>query len=132
MNKGGLFINGAIACILILAILYITFDIREGFISHGVYPQSVNKPLLQEYYPLKTPGGLSTWNYADQWKLFPIWSTGSYEQKTNNIKKWKQPCNGTAAPADICGGLYKEQSVDEECWPAPPSRNCRRVNYFCS
>ena len=29
MNKGKLFINGTIACILILAILYITFDIKE-------------------------------------------------------------------------------------------------------
>lgn len=133
MNKCGLFINGAIACILILAILYITFDLREGFISHGIYPQSVNKPLLQNYYPLQTPGGLSTWNYRDQWRLFPIWSTGSYQQKTNNIKNWKQPCNGTAAPADVCGGLYKEINVkEEECWPVPPSRNCRRVNYFCS
>jgi len=132
MNKSKLFINGTIACILILAILYITFDIKEGFISHGIYPQSVNNPLLTNYYPLKTPGGLSTWNYNSQWKLFPTWSAGSYKQKTNNIKNWTQPCNGTAAPADVCGGLYEKKTIEEECWPAPPSRNCKRVNYFCS
>ena len=132
MNKSGLFINGTIVCILILAILYITLDIKEGFISHGMYPQSVNNPLLQNVYPLKTPGGLSPWNYTSQWKLFPTWSVGSYEQKTNNVKDWTQPCNGTAAPPDVCGGLYEKKNVKRECWPAPPGRNCRRVNYYCS
>ena len=132
MNKSGLFINGTIACILVLAILYITLDIKEGFIPYGVYPQSVGEPLLQNYYPLKTPGGLSDWGYEKQLELFPSWSVGSYEQKTNNIKIWEHPCNGTTMPADFCGGLYDNLNVKEKKLTPPPSRKCRRVNYYCS
>jgi len=79
----------------------------------------------------RTPGGLSDENYSEQWKLYPVWSVGSYKQKTNNIKYWPQPCNGTAAPADVCGGLYKKIIPEDRCTP-PPQRNCRRVNYYCN
>ena len=128
----GVLLNCVIFTIMILGILMVVYDCREGFIDSGVYPKSVNKPILTGSYPLKTPGGLSTWNYSSQWNLVPIWAVGSYEQKTNNIKNWPQPCNGTAAPADVCGGLYNEKKVPPACIPAPPQRNCRRVNYFCT
>lgn len=128
----GLLLNCGICTIMVLGILMIVFDSREGFIdSAGAYPNSVNEPILTNSYPLKTPGGLSNWNYSSQWKLYPTWSVGSYAQKTNNIKNWTQPCNGTAAPADICGGLYNTVKVPETCIPAPPKRNCSRVNYYC-
>tara|TARA_R110002073_G_scaffold74385_1_gene181914 strand:+ start:4916 stop:5311 length:396 start_codon:yes stop_codon:yes gene_type:complete len=131
MNKHDIFMNGIIICVLILGIMMVLTDIREGFIPHGKINE-VDNPLLTNYYPLKTPGGLSTWNYSSQWKLYPTWSLGSYKQETNNTKKWTQPCNGTAAPADMCGGLYDTIDVEEECLVNPPSRNCRRVNYYCS
>jgi len=116
---------------MILGILMVIFDSRESFINRGAYPKSMNEPILTGSYPLKTPGGLSSWNYSSQWKLYPTWAVGSYDQKTNNIKNWAQPCNGTAAPADICGGLYNTKKVPETCIPPPPRRNCRRVNYYC-
>ncbi len=128
----GLLLNCIIFTIMILGILMVLHDSRESFVDAGLYPKSVTKPILTNSYPLKTPGGLSSWNYSSQWRLYPIWSVGSYTQKTNNIKYWPQPCNGTAAPADVCGGLYKEKKVPPSCIPAPPQRNCRRVNYYCS
>ena len=126
-----LLLNCSILIIMVLGILMVIYDSRESFLGSGAYPKSVTKPILTNSYPLKTPGGLSNWNYSSQWKLFPIWAVGSYEQKTNNIKNWPQPCNGTAAPADICGGLYNKKYVPQPCIAPPPQRNCKRVNYYC-
>ena len=134
--KGHL-LNSVICTVMVLGILMIIFNSREvyvdreGFVSSGIYPESVDKQILTNSYPLKTPGGLSSWNYSSQWKLFPIWADGSYAQKTNNIKNWPQPCNGTAAPADLCGVLYNTIKVPENCISPPPKRNCKRVNYYC-
>jgi len=117
--------------ILVLGILYIISGHKEGFLSSGIYPTSVDNPMMtNSVYPYKTPGGLSNEKYSDQWKLSPIWAVGSYEQKTNNIKYWPQPCNGKATPADICGGLYEKITPTDHCTPAP-QRNCLRVNYYC-
>ena len=30
--------------------------------------------------------GLSDENYSEQWKLYPVWAVGSYEQKTNRYQ----------------------------------------------
>jgi len=62
----GVLLNCVIFTIMILGILMVVYDCREGFIDSGVYPKSVNKPILTGSYPLKTPGGLSTWNYSSQ------------------------------------------------------------------
>ena len=103
MNITGLFINGIIACILILAILYIiiddTFDIKEGFVSYGNYSQSLNESLLKNYHPFKTPNRLSNPEYKERIELFPSWAVGSYEQKTNNIKNLEHPCNELKIPS---------------------------------
>jgi hypothetical protein len=127
----GLLLNCTVVLILILGILIVVGGNKEGFLSSGSYPASVDNPMMvNSAYPYRTPGGLSDGNYSDQWKLYPVWAVGSYEQKTNNIKYWPQPCNGTAAPADICGGLYEKITPKDPCTP-PPQRNCMRVNYYC-
>jgi hypothetical protein len=129
--KKDIFLNCTMLTILFLGVIIVIGGTKETFISSGKYPQSVDNPVLQGMYPFKSPGGLSNWNYSSQWKLYPTWAVGSYDQKTNNIKNWAQPCNGTAAPADICGGLYDPIKVEDTCTP-PPAKNCRRVNYYCN
>jgi len=127
----GLLLNGILCGIIVLGILVILGGAKETFISRGAYPKSLDKRILSDTYPMKTPGGLSNWNYSNQWELYPTWAVGSYAQKTNNIKNWSQPCNGTAAPADVCGGLYNPIKVKDPCIHGPPVRNCLRVNYYC-
>ena len=83
----GLLLNCIICTIMVLGILMVLYDSRENFVDSGIYPKSVTQPILTNSYPLKTPGGLSSWNYSSQWKLFPIWSVGSYKQKTNDVLK---------------------------------------------
>jgi len=125
-------LNLFLLLVLILGIVMIFSKRRvESFLSSGIFPASVDNTILTDSYPMKTPGGFSDSSYSSQWKLFPIWAVGSFEQKTNNVKNWTQPCNGTAAPADICGGLYNSIDVKAPCIPPPPSRNCLRVNYYC-
>ena len=126
------FLDCVVAVILILGVLIVIGENKESFLSRGDYPTSVDNPMMNDSkYPYKTPGGLSSWNYDSQWKLYPTWAVGSYEQKTNNVRYWPQPCNGTAAPADICGGLYEKITVPEIPCVPPPRRNCDRVNYYC-
>jgi hypothetical protein len=128
----GLLLNCTVILTLLLGILIVLGGKKEGFLSSGSYPASVDNPMMVDSkYPYRTPGGLSDENYSEQWKLYPVWSVGSYKQKTNNIKYWPQPCNGTAAPADVCGGLYKKIIPKDRCTP-PPQRNCLRVNYYCN
>jgi len=119
-------------CMLFLAIFFVYHGTRETFIPHGLYPKSVVSPLLSGTYPLKQPGGLSKYTYETQSELYPKWTVGNYEQKTNNVKFWKTPCNGTASPADTCGGLYDAVAVAPDCTPPAPKHYCRRVNYFCA
>jgi hypothetical protein len=120
-------------CFSVLAIFFLYFNHRETFIPHGIYPKSVTTPLLSGFFPLKRPGTLSHYTYESQSKLYPKWSVGNFKQETNNKKNWETPCNGTASPADTCGGLYnKIKVVEQECMPPPPQANCIRVNYFCS
>ena len=58
---------------------------------------------------------------------------GSYEQKTNNVRYWPSPCNGTSAPADMCGGLYDKIVAKKVCIPPPPKKFCKtRINYYCN
>ena len=103
----GLLLNCTVILTLLLGILIVLGGKKEGFLSSGSYPASVDNPMMVDSkYPYRTPGGLSDENYSEQWKLYPVWSVGSYKQKTNNIKNWPQPCNGTAAPADMYVGDY--------------------------
>ena len=129
--KKDVFLNCTMVLFLFLGVIVVIGGTTETFISRGDYPKSVDDPMLVDSYPFKSPGGLSNWNYSSQWKLYPTLAVGSYDQKTNNIKNWDQPCNGTAAPADICGGLYKSVKSERRCTP-PPNRNCCRVNYYCN
>lgn len=128
------YINIILSVLLILGISCLVGGTKEMFVSPGKYPDSDNNPMMEDsLYPYKNPRGLSDASYRDQWLKFPLWSVGSYEQKTNNVRHWSSPCNGTSATADLCGGLYEKIEVKKDCIPPPPKKFCNtRVNYYCN
>lgn len=128
------YLNMILILFLVLGICTVVGGTKEMFISRGEFPISVDSPMMQNsLYPYKRPGGLSDSSYRDQWLKYPIWAVGNYEQKTNNIRYWPTPCNGTSTPADICGGLYEKIEVKKDCIPSPPKKYCStRVNYYCN
>jgi len=128
----GLLLKSIIMVIFILGILVVSQDNDESFVSTNRYSSINEGVLLENYYPLKNPGGISNWKNSSQWKLFPRWGVGSYEQKTNNVKHPIHPCNGSSPQANFCGGLYDKKEPVVETVRSPPRRNCRRVNYYCA
>ena len=128
--------------LIILGVLYILYTRREGMLSSGLFPQSVEGGLLAppngayNMYPKGacTPG-LSNATYQTEWKLYPYTEQSSYAQVTNNKRYWSSPCNGTSAPAEICGGLYQKKKVVIPPLPKMPPLsppNGVRVNYYVS
>jgi hypothetical protein len=119
-------------CVLsVLGIMFILMNYKEGFLSPGIYPLADDKGLLVGEYKMKENPGLSNYNGATAWSLYPSYAVGSYAQVTNNKKYWPSPCNGYTTPPDMCGGLY-QQNKHVETRQAPPQDCCTRVNYYCS
>jgi hypothetical protein len=128
--------------ILILALgLYLAPFIKqtEGFKSstfaktEGNYPVSVDKAILNDY-PLIGKNETSNDSYNDIWWRFPIFSLGSYEQVTNNLKYRYNPDEGTCITADFCGALYhnSKNTKSNITLPLPPAEEGpgARVGYF--
>ena len=132
-------IKEIIFLLLALFITHISFPFLkntfEGFsaMTPGMYPISTDVPLLYEEYPLKTHPGVSENTYQDNYPDYPVLAS-SYEQKTNNIRYWKNPNNGKCSPADFCGGLYENKNIEPSQSPAsiPFSSPDIRVNYYGS
>lgn len=82
----------------------------EGFNlkNPGDYPVSVTKAILNDY-PQIGSNVVSKDNYSDIWYNYPVFSVGSYEQITNNLKYYKNPDNGTCRNADFCGAFYHDK-----------------------
>lgn len=129
MNTG-LSLNCVLIAIMILGIILVLGGSKETFMS-APYPQSVEKGILYDDYPMAANPGLSSATYKTQWKQYPVWAVGSYAQQTNNLRYWKMPCNGLATPPDMCGGLYTAKNIVTS--PSKvPARHCERVNYYCT
>ena len=132
--------------LFLLAILVISLVIApfiksiEGFKGintniYGIYPKSVDGPILDDY-PLKNSQNNTENNTVeDMWKQFPTFSLPSYKQITNNLKYYKTPDNGTCTPPMFCNTLYGEKDVQSnEIYPLPPVAEGpgSRVGYFRS
>jgi hypothetical protein len=100
----------------------------NSYLSPGEFPLTVDKPLLQGDYNLKTPPYLSALNASDIYKEYPIFPAHSTE--INNIRYWTKPENGTCSRAEVCGYLY-EDYTDQHIPPplTPPGWN-KRVNFY--
>ncbi len=87
------------------------FPINEGFSNYifpGTYPLSDDKVLLDDY-PQKGINETSNNNYNQIWWKYPVFSLGSYEQITNNLRYYDNPDQGTCIRADFCGALYDDK-----------------------
>jgi hypothetical protein len=125
-------LNSIIVVILILGICTVIGGTKEMFVSGAEYPRSVESPILDNsVYPYKKSIGLSKESYKSQSSLYPKWAVGSYEQKTNNVRYHNTPCNGTASPAEFCGGIYDKKEIKKPNIKAPEKYCKYRVNYYC-
>ena len=67
--------------IVSILISYCLLNNSEGYTNLA----DASDPLLKNYYPVKKNEKLSMLNYSQEWKEYPVFPAGSYEQKTNNI-----------------------------------------------
>ena len=136
LNKldGILFLILALLLALIGSFFYT--PVRENFISNllepGVFPESVSKPLLYGDYPLqKGVLGLSDLDSRAMSAYYPVFPS-SYLQRTNNVRYWATPNDGTCSPANMCDTLYDNKKIEIHKFPTliPFSSKQTRVNMY--
>lgn len=104
---------------------------KEGMsnLSPGNYPDAETQLPLEPWYPANTPFHLSDLTYDTQWKDYPTYPARS--MKTNLIKYWDNPSNGTCAPAELCGAFYKKIVPGHFKHSDPPAWGSGiRVNFY--
>lgn len=130
--------------ILVLAIglplFFKNFKLSEGFSDYtlaadfGDFPSSETKVLVQDTYPITGKNGISNDSASDIWSDYPVFTLGSYDQITNNIRYPDNPDEGTCMPASMCGALYRKKNIGNNyVEPLPPvATDCNgaRVGYF--
>lgn len=132
------FIGSFIFLIGLIAVsLYLAPFIRqiEGFsqlANPGSFPHSDEKPILNSY-PFIGKNKTSNNNYNQIWWHNPIFTLGSFEQITNNLKYRYNPDDGNCIRADFCGALYHKKhtksNIIKELPPAQEGPGAR-VGYF--
>ena len=136
LNKvdGILFLILALLLALIGSFFYT--PVRENFISQllqpATCPERVSKPLLYGDYPLqKGVLGLSDLNSKSLSAYYPVFPS-SYLQRTNNVRYWATPNDGTCSPANMCGTLYDNKILNIPKFPkmVPFSSKQTRVNMY--
>lgn len=124
--------------ILILFYIYWNSKMQSGFSNYnldepGVYPHSVDLPILTGEYKYSGNKNVSNNSYPDIWWHYPVLKVGSYKQITNNLRYYKNPDEGTCIGADFCGALYKDKKNKSNIiYPMPPvpPGTTPRVNYY--
>jgi len=113
------------------------FAMKEGYenllikLESGKYPISVDKPVLECDYPVKENPQLSGLSSENIWMDYPVFPVGNYEQKTNNVRYWKNPNNGKCSPANFCNAIYNDKELNIPAPPSPPQWDSGiRVNFY--
>ena len=107
---------------------YMRVNKSEGFLTSGIYPVAVDKPLLYENYNVVDNPGASPLGAAQIYVDYPIFPAHSV--KINNLRYWNSPTNGECQAPDMCNNLYKPTPQKEFVPSISPSwNNERRVNY---
>ena len=132
---------GSIILLALIIILWLYFGpiIAEGFQKYtddtrnpGLYPLSDDKVILNDY-PQIGKNETSDKNYSDIWWKYPIFTVGSYEQITNNLRYRNSPDDGQCIRADFCDALYynkKNKSNIINAMPQAEEGDGARVGYF--
>tara|TARA_E500000178_G_scaffold111454_1_gene111252 strand:- start:251 stop:697 length:447 start_codon:yes stop_codon:yes gene_type:complete len=101
----------------------------ENMKNMGLYPSSVDNPILKNDYLVKNNTQVSDNEYSDIYLDYPIFPAKS--SKINNIKYWRRPNNGTCSRAEFCGGIYENTKQEIPLPPNPPPWNNKtRVNFY--
>lgn len=134
--------NVFLILIILLAIglpLFFQYQ-KEGFSKYtldttfGIYPESEEKVLVQDFYPRIKGNSLSNYTASKMWWHRPTFEVGSYAQITNNIRYSNNPDVGSCSPASICGALYHEKQLASNYTTilplVPEIKNDVRINYY--
>ena len=101
--------------------------------NSGIFPKSVDQVILDDY-PKIGKNETSNNNYNQIWWNYPVFSLGSYEQITNNLRYHSNPDEGTCVRADFCGAVYydKKDTKSNIVNPLPEAEegSGARVGYF--
>ena len=123
------FINSLLFLGAILAIGLVLSGYKENF---ALIPSKIkSRLLLEDTYDVKKNPGLNN-DKGHQYLIDPVEFNGGYEQASNNKKLWDTPCDGSAIPPRLCGGLYEKKDVEDEGPTCNPGFDCRRVGFYCS
>ena len=100
----------------------------------GNYQKSDETSILNSY-PSTGYKVVDSDNYSSNWRHYPVFSLGSYQQITNNLRYYKNPDNGLCSPAEFCGDFYHDKNIYPKSnitLPLPPVSNDSgiRVNYY--
>ena len=104
-------------------------DYKEGFLTPGNYPNNTENVLLSDTYEMVDKPGVTTYGSNDAYRDYPVYPAEF--NKSNNIKYWNNPNNGTCSFLETCGGLYKNKNKNKTCdnTLVEPGWN-NRVNYY--
>lgn len=137
--KPAIFLILIIILALGLPLIFNFQNIYENFTNYsldqamGNFPDAQTRVLVQDTYPPIGKNELSNETSNDMWWHYPIFTLGSYDQITNNIRYYNNPDIGRCTPGSFCGALYHEKKLGNNyVKPLPPvNPNCgTRVGYF--
>lgn len=133
--------NYIILVVILVLSLFLAPLIRniEGFsgindlTTPGFFPKSVDQAILDDY-PKIGKNTTSNNNYNQIWWKYPVFSLGSYEQITNNLKYHYNPDDGQCIRADFCGAMYNDKKNTKtniiSTLPPADEGEGARVGYF--
>jgi len=89
---------------------FVSMSIRSFMSRPSTIPDE-SKPLLDSY-ETNNPPKLSNETGETLSTYVANTPLSSYEQITNNYKKWKSPNNGVCSPTELCGSIYTSKNTN--------------------
>jgi len=123
-------LNQVLLILVFLGISFIIFKEKEGFSNmYHDLEESYNGAILKNFLRNPFPHKIFDKDFMRQTETNYV---GDYEQKTNNPKYRKIPCDKKQYDYNICEALYRENNQQPENKTCNPGFGCRRVGFYCS